>query len=252
MGCIDIDGKVHDYGFTFVNLTAMGYGLPDQDQVKRVYDWMENGVTASRKADTYSRWIIAPRASTIYNPRKDEPQTPVPSWWCMSWGGTEYDDQCQAGGAILYTSYYDIIARSKYLGADNAWKRFTEILDRYSKPDHLSGGSPLFFGEMTQGGPGGSAGSVGVEGEFPESGLVPVSFLYAFLGIDADINGIKISPNLPSSLKYGGVRNLRYNGLMYDIKVTNSDVQIKCISKGHEKTLKKKLAKGEVFRFRGF
>ena len=249
-GCVDIDGVTHDYGHTFVNLPAMAYGLADPDQVKRIYNWMETAVSASGKADMYSRWIIAPRAGMIHNPKRTEPQTLVPSWWSMSWAGTDYDEQCQDGGAILYTSYHDIMARAKYLGADNAWKRLTEILDRYSKPDHLSGGCPLYLVEITQGGPGGVAGAVGVEGEFPESGLVPVSFLYAFLGIDADVDGLKIRPNLPKSLSFGGVRNLRYNGKMYDIKVTNDSVRIKCTTKGAEKTSVKKLKPGEAFRLK--
>ena len=250
-GCVDKDGVTHDYGFTYVNLPAMAYGLAEPQQVKRIYEWMEGGVSSTGKADIYSRWVFAPRACTIHIPKRDEPQTPLPSWWCMVWNGTEYEEQCQDGGAILYTSFHDILARARYLGADNAWQRLTEILDRYAEPDHLSGGSPLFRGESTQGGPGGTAGSVGVEGEFPESGLVPVSFLYAFLGIDADIDGVRIRPNLPKALEFAGVRNLRYKGKLYDIKVTNTSVEMKCTTKGSENTVTKTLKPGEVFRFRG-
>lgn len=265
-GCVDIDGVTHDYGFTYVNLTAMAHGLADPDRVRRIYEWMENGISSSGKRDIYSRWVFAPRACSIHIPRRDEPQDPVPSWWSMAWNGTAYDEQCQDGGAILYTSFYDILARARYLGADNAWKRLMEILKRYSEPDHLSGGSPLYRGEVTQGGPGGTAGSVGVEGEFPESGLVPVSFLYAFLGIDADIHGLKIKPNLPSALRFAGVRNLRYNGLMYDIRVTNNAdpvkrthrddflrwfIEIKCITKGCERVVRTCVRHGETFVFKG-
>lgn len=248
-GCVDIDGVTHDYGFTFVNLPAMANGLATPAQVRRIYDWMENGVTSSGKADTYSRWVFAPRASTIHNPMRTEPQKPTPSWWFAGWAGTGYDDQCQDGGAILYTSFHDILARARFLGADSAWKRFTAILDRYAEPDHLSGGGPLYRGESTQGGPGGGAGGVGVEGEFPESGLVPVSFLYAFLGIDANVNGLRIRPNLPTALSLAGVRNLKYKGLLYDIRVTNASVALKCISKGHERTVRKALKPTETFRF---
>lgn len=250
-GCVDKDGVTHDYGFTYVNLPAMACGLAKPAQVKKIYRWMETGVTSSGKVDTYSRWVFAPRACTTHIPMRSEPQKQVPSWWCMSWNGTPYDVQCQDGGAILYTSFHDIVARARFLGADNAWKRFTAILDRYAEPDHLSGGNPLYRGESTQGGPGGTAGSVGVEGEFPESGLVPVSFLYAFLGIDADINGIKIRPNLPKSLEFAGVRNLRYRGKLYDIRVTNRSVVLKCTTKGSERTIRKALKPGETFRFKG-
>lgn len=87
-----------------------------------------------------------------------------------------------------------------------------------------------------------------MEGEFPESGLVPVSFLYAFLGVDADVHGLKIRPNLPSALEYAGVRNVRFGGKMYNIRVTNSSVDVKCTTPGYERTISKRLAAGEVFR----
>ena len=290
VGCVDVDGVKHDYGFTFVNLEAMAYGLADQEQVRRVYRWMETEPTSTGKADTYSAWIFAPRANTIHNPPRDEavnskqstvtspasasppsstidhgpstiphqpsalapsPHRPIPPspppWWHFGWGGTDYGDQCQDGGAILYTSGYDVIARAKYLGADNAYQRLKEILDRYNMPDRLCGGSPMYRGEKTQGGPGGSAGSIGVEGEFPESGLAPASFLYAFLGIDADTKGLRICPNLPSSLKYAGVRNLSYAGTLYDIRVTNDSVEIKPLNVAGSVVIKRKLTPGETF-----
>ncbi len=297
-GCVDIDGVKHDYGFTFVNLEAMAYGLADKWQVQAIYDWMERGTTSSGQPDTYTKYIFAPRANTIHSPGKSEarsqepeerpgdkgtkgqgesvspsamfflsspqseirnprseipsgvaqsPTPPVSPWWFFGWGGTPYGDQCQDGGAILYTSGYDIIARAKYVSADNAWKRLTEILDRYNMPDRLCGGSPLYRGEQTQGGPGGSAGSVGVEGEFPESGLAPASFLYAFLGIDADARRLTIRPNLPSTLKYAGVRNLCYAGQLYDIKVTNTTVEVTPLGVINPVTIRKTLAPGESF-----
>ena len=250
VGCVDVDGVKHDYGFTFVNVEAMAYGLADEEQAKRVYNWMETDKTSSGKADTYTKWIFAPRANTIHNPPRDKPQEPAPSWWHFGWGGTPYGDQCQDGGAILYTSYYDIVARAKFLGADNAFKRYSEILGRYNKPDRLCGGSPLYFGEDPQGGPGGHAGSVGVEGEFPESGLVPSAFLYAFLGVNADIEGLKIRPNLPSALNWAGVKNLSYAGNMYDIKVTNDSVEISVLGLAKPFKIEKALKPGETFVLR--
>ncbi len=237
----------HDYGFTFVNLEAMAYGLANKEQARRIYHWMETEKTSSGKADTYTKWVFAPRANSVHNPRRDEPQEPAPSWWHFGWAGTAFGGQCQDGGAILYTSFYDIVARAKLLDADNAYRRFREILNRYDKPDRLCGGSPLYCGEKTQGGPGGSAGSVGVEGEFPESGLAPSAFLYAFLGIDADVEGLKIRPNLPSGLKYAGVRNLSYGGTMYDIRVTNDSVEIKPLDVANPITIKRSLKPGETF-----
>ena len=272
VGCVDVDGVKHDYGFTFVNVEAMAYGLADRQQAERVYNWMETEKTSTGKADTYSAWLFAPRANAIHNPPRSEgssklqvpssnsgvapsPTRPVspspPAWWHFGWGGTPFGDQCQDGGAILYTSFYDVVARARLLSADNAYQRLTEILDRYDKPDRLCGGSPLYRGEATQGGPGGSAGSVGVEGEFPESGLAPTSFLYAFIGVDADTRSLRIRPNLPSCLEYAGVRNLCYGGQMYDIKVTRDTVEVKVLGVINRVTIKKKLRPVEAFVLTG-
>ncbi len=67
---------------------------------------------------------------------------------------------------------------------------------------------------------------IGITGVFPESGLVPVSFLYAFLGIDADIRGLNIRPNLPSELEFGGVRNLSFGQGLYDIQVWEDRLEV--------------------------
>ncbi len=148
IGCVDVDGKRHDYGFTFVNIEALYYGLGDAQKARRIYRWMETEPTSSGKADTYSRFIFAPRATTVHNPmwKPDAPpaelRNPTPPWWVSWWRGTPYEQQCQDGGAILYVSYFDLMVRLRYLGADNAWKRWLEILGRYRLPDRLSGGAP--------------------------------------------------------------------------------------------------------------
>lgn len=226
VGCVDRDGVAHDYGFTFVNLDAMASGLADEYQVERIYDWMENGVTSSGEADTYSRWIFAPRANTIHNPGRDEVGAEMPPWWSWVWGGTAWEDQCQDGGAILYTSWADIIARARFRGASDAWQRLTEILERYDMPDRLSGGSPLWRGERSQGGPDGGPGQVGVEGEFPESGMVPASVIEAFLGLEARPDGLRLRPALPAALEWLGVENARYAGGRLDVIASRDEVRV--------------------------
>ncbi|MBM3500789.1 MAG: hypothetical protein FJX74_19185, partial [Armatimonadetes bacterium] len=186
IGCIDVDGQRHDYGFTFVNLEAMAYGLATPEQARRIYRWMETAPTSAGKADTYSAYIFAPRANTLHNPEWD-PQTglskepgPIEPWWHFGWLGTPYGSvQCQDGGAILYTSFFDLMARTKLLGAENAWQRWSEILARYREPDRLCGGGPLYRGENPQRV---NAGAVGVDIPFPESVLVPLWFLYGAMG----------------------------------------------------------------------
>ncbi len=226
IGCIDKNGVSHDYGFSFVNVEAAARGIPNPQQARSLYNWLDTGVTSSGKSDIYSRWIFAPRALSVHNPRRTEQQTPKPSWWFFGWLGTDYDGQCQDGGAILYVSFYDLMGRLKYLGPDNALARYRAILGRYAMPDRLSGGSPLFLGELTQGGSGGTAGAVGVEGEFPESGLVPCFVLHGLMGLRPDPVGLVIEPKLPSDIPWISCRNIVFKGTLYTIRVTGKEATI--------------------------
>lgn len=239
IGCIDKNGGVRDYGFTYVNMEAATYGLPDKSQVERIYHWMEHEKTSSGKTDTYSRFRFAPRANTI----------DCKDWWYLNGKAEivaqEFDTHLENGGAILYTSGYDIMARAKYLGADNAFKRLREILARYEEPDALCGGSPLRYGVN-------NGWQVGTDQPFPESGIAPASFLYAFLGIKATADGLVVTPNLPTSLAFAGVKNLHYQGRMLDVKVTRTSVSIRCDEPEHKVNIQKTIAPGESFVFAGF
>jgi hypothetical protein len=131
----------------------------------------------------------------------------------------------QDGGAILYTSGFDVIARARYQSADDAWARLTAILDRWSDPDHLCGGTPLFRGESTVDS-GTSSTSVGTDIPFPESGLAPASFMYAFVGVEAEPDALVITPNLPSALSQVGVRNLYWHGQKLALLVTRNRITL--------------------------
>jgi hypothetical protein len=113
--------------------------------------------------------------------------------------------------------------RVKYRGADNAWQRFVEIIERYRMPDRLCGGSPLYRGEVSQQE---NAGAVGVDYPFPESGMVPCYFLYGVMGIDATPGGLRIRPQLPTALTYAEVRDVHWRGMTLRIRVTNAEVEI--------------------------
>jgi hypothetical protein len=222
IGCVDIDGKQHDYGFTFVNLEALYHGQGDAAKARRIYDWLENGTTWQGKRDIYSRWVFAPRTTTIYNPRWGAGAPPPPAgagepWWMFGWGGTAWEEQCQDGGAIFYTSFYDLMDRRRFFGVDNAWKRFSEILARYREPDRLCGGSPLFRGEHPQQQ---DPGSVGLDIPFPESGLVPCWFVFGLLGAEPDMAGLHVRPALPTGMNRAGVRNLAWGGEIWTLTVT--------------------------------
>ncbi|MCX7522549.1 GH116 family glycosyl hydrolase [Microbacterium sp. STN6] len=166
-------------------------------------------------ADIYSKWIYAPRATTRRNNY----------WFFLEELTTPWGNQVQDGGAILYTSGFDVMARARYRGGDDAWQRMTTILDRWKEPDHLCGGTPLFRGESTVDS-GTASTSVGTDIPFPESGLAPASFLYAFVGVEAEPDALVFTPALPSTLSEAGVRNLSWHGKKFEIVVTRNRINV--------------------------
>ncbi|MBZ2196256.1 MGH1-like glycoside hydrolase domain-containing protein [Occultella gossypii] len=166
-------------------------------------------------ADIYSAWVFAPRSTTRRNSY----------WFFLTHLTTPWGEEVQDGGAILYTSGFDVMARARYRGADDAWARLTAILDRWDEPDHICGGAPLFRGESTVDGTIGGS-SVGTDIPFPESGLAPASFLYAFIGLEAEPDALVVTPNLPAALDDVGVRNLVWRGRALDVRVTRTLISI--------------------------
>ena len=47
---IDADGVAHDYGSTYVNLEAASFGLPTEDQARRIFEWLDHGQTELQEA----------------------------------------------------------------------------------------------------------------------------------------------------------------------------------------------------------
>jgi hypothetical protein len=213
IGCIDINGTEHDYGFTYVNMEAIYYGLANASQVYRIYDWMENEPTSSGQLDTFSAFQFAPRATTEENLD-----------WCMSKVQVPFGDQVQDGGSILYTEGYDLRDRGLYLGINNAYNRLQDVLNRYALPDKLCGGGPRYTGETPQQE---NAGGVGTDLPFPESGLAPASVLEAILGIQSNTTDLILKSILPDALTYMGVHGLYVGGVQLDVNMTSNAITIK-------------------------
>ncbi|MCF7818206.1 MAG: hypothetical protein K9M54_10025, partial [Kiritimatiellales bacterium] len=125
VSCIDADGIPHDYGFTFVNLEAIHYGIASESNAVKIMEWIDGDRVVegdtSIGADIYT-YRLAPRATTKRNV----------DWYAHAWTGPEtlpFGGQVQDGGAVLGFSFYDVMSRIKTLGSDNAWKRLMGICD---------------------------------------------------------------------------------------------------------------------------
>lgn len=187
-------------------------------------DWISgkrivNGDT-STATDIY-HWRFGPRATTLRNL-----DWYAQGWWnpeSVPWGG-----QVQDGGAVLGFTFYDLMARLKVLGPDDAWKRLKEILN-WEKDVWAAGGYREYYkdgkrGTTLQGG--GTCGGLGIDCEFFESSLLPGIIAYGFLGLDPDATSLKISPRLPKDCPEMGISNVLYRGCRLDIKASNDEITI--------------------------
>lgn len=226
IGCVDVDGKRWDLGFTFLNLEALTYSVASREQGEQVLSWLDGdrivAEDTSRGDDIY-HFGWAPRATTV-----DVAELGEPYWWkpividgipqitVFEGGSATFGEHLENGGAIFYVSHYDVLARARHRGANDAWSRFSAIMDEFGV-DELRRDPTNNVGANWK---------IGITGVFPESGLVPASFLYAFIGVDADIRGLNIRPNLPDALEYAGVRDLSFGRGIYDVQVWRDRVEI--------------------------
>jgi hypothetical protein len=236
VGCVDKFGGVHDYGFTFVNTQAITCGLANASQVHRIYAWMELEPTSSGTADTFTRWQTAPIANTDVNHHAAANRTTNEDWWVKEgivgtgtpiagpWG-----PQLQDGGMSLYTSYYDLMARARYLGADDFAGRLEGILDRWGYPDRTCGGKPLYLGEIPQQEEG---GSIGTDFPFPESGMVATATVHGLLNAtprwEPSVPGflLSINPLLPSTWDNYTVTRVQFGNASLNLTVNRTAITV--------------------------
>lgn len=213
-GWIDVEGQTYDYGFTFVNLEAIYYGLPTEKQAQSIFAWLDGTRVVpsdtSQGPDIY-HWRFAPRATTRRNI-----ETYVWAWSApesIEWGG-----QVQDGGAVLGFSYFDVMARLQQQGPDAAWARLEAILAWYEDIES-AGGYRQYYQDPARGTlqGGGTAGGLGLDFEFMESVLVPQVMLYGFLGFRPTETGYEVHPCLPAGWRSLTITNIHYGTQRLDI-----------------------------------
>ena len=213
---INVRGERLDFGITFENFMAVAAGLASEEQAESIYDWIDGKriieSDTSTGEDIYA-FKVSARTNTVAVESVEEDG--LHYWWYNGhsfndvlpghWG--LYGQQMQNGGTIFYTSFYDVAGRS-FLSADNAIARFNVIMDEF----HVDS---LRRDPRTKWGP----YLVSINGEFPESGLVPLSFVTNVVGVTPQVRGLEIKGNLPSDMTYAGVKEYEYRGKKYSIEV---------------------------------
>jgi hypothetical protein len=139
-------------------------------------------------------------------------------------GGFPYGSVLGAGGTRLLTAAVDLEARARTLGIDNAWQRALQILDRYARPDRLTGGrtfnDPGGRGRWHFGPPDLERADIeGFREIFPDNGAVATALPCTLLGLLPTARGLCLTPRVPSSLDGYEVRGLGYAQTVWKICV---------------------------------
>ncbi len=226
---VDKNGVMRDYGVTFVNTEAITAGLVDNDRANLIYQWLEGDRTVdgdNLKGDDIYFYKIAPTTNTV-NFATGGSTGASGEWWHDNAGGQAlsgngaYGGHLENGGAILYTTYYDIMGRlssSEY--ADGVYAKMQYLATEYAidefarDADYMNTitGSGVKTKDNKSG-----YDVVGFDGEYSESGLLPMVYMYGFLGLDVGANGMTLNPNMPAAYNYFGVKDVVYGNNKYDI-----------------------------------
>ena len=235
IGCVDRTGRKWDFGFTYLNLEAITYGLATPEQARTIFEWLDGKrIIASDKQKVGKRMtgatgkeIYALNWAPLSTTRAIESIRVDGKYWWWHLGNkitvdrnASYGEHLENGGAIFYVSHYDLMARLGTFGAENAWQRFEGILAEHRK-DGLKRDPKNNKG---------AAWKWGIIGEFPESGLVPATIALGFMGLDATADALVVRPKLPKALPWLEVRHVNYRGGIYSIRADKNSVRIKGIA----------------------
>ena len=212
-----------DFGAVALNLMILESGVATQEQKTLVLNWLAS-------IDDLYEYTFAPKTNT----------EDLGNQYCWAYRANEYGVSCQNGGAILFVSYYDILARAQVYGANNAYQRLSEIMAWFAdvKAAFEASGetdAKKFFrvyyensGLTLQGRS--EEGTLGLDAEFIENAILYALVPNAFFGFDSyyDADGlvVEIAPNLPDAINTWKMEQVRYAGLTYDVAVGNDFVVI--------------------------
>lgn len=232
IACVDVDGKRWDPGLTFLNVEALAYGLGDAEKAKKIFSWLDgtrivrSDSLRGKKIMDYTLFLnrnlglgkvkkhlrFAPVTNTASVERISGFGEP---WWHSLDGAINtgvrgnafFGQHLENGGYILYPVYYELVARQKYLGADSVNRRARELAEVYR-----------FNGFASDVG----GWAEGLNGEFPENGIISRAFISNLAGVDATADGLAIRPDVPSGIRTLGVDALRYRGVPITVSVGNT------------------------------
>ena len=223
-GTVDLDGSLHDFGFTFLNNEAVYYDFATPEQAQSIQAWMTGSrIVAgdtSQGPDIY-HWRFGPRSTTKRNV----------DYYFWGWSGPEtipFGAQVQDGGGVLGWSYHDLMARLRTAGPDDAARRLREICTWFDETQ-AAGGYRAYYSDPARGTmQGGNVpGGLGLDREFFESVLVPQVMLYGFLGLKPTVDGCEISPRLPGDWPSLTITRIHLHDHVLDVTVAHPTIEVR-------------------------
>lgn len=187
VGWVDSKGKVHDAFYTSPNLIAIWAGLADEKKAKTILYGIDSSPNAYR---------IFGLSSNLEPMPVEDQSTPQPFGFYMN------------GGVFVVVCAFDIYARAKFQSGINAYEKFVAVMDQY-RQDRLYGYPVIDYrrpyihntGKQSYRWDRGKSEGSGNEPYLADGMAVAWAFYAGILGIELDIDGIKLDPHIPLNLK---------------------------------------------------
>jgi hypothetical protein len=232
-GTVDLDGQLHDYGFTFLNNEAVAFDVATPEQANAIHSWLSGTRTVAgdtSTGDDIYHWRFAARSTARRNL----------DYYFWGWSNPEsvpWGYQVQDGGAVLGWSYYDLMARLKTAGPDDAAARLLAIAKWFDETQREGGYRAYYGKDHTRGTLQGAnvAGGLGLDHEFIESVLATQVMLYGFMGFRPTFDGFDIAPQLPRDWPELTVTRIHLHDQVLDITADRTGgLKIKGVGPGAE------------------
>ena len=231
IACIDTDGNRIDYGLTFLNFEAVKYGLADEEKAEKIFSWIDGERIVAEDTKTGDEILsyaeimkqigteeylktkirklrLAAATNTVSYDNKENKITGS-AWWSYHhgidvWGNASYGRNQENGGYIFYPVFYELMARTSTKDAQSTTDRFADMARVYEY-NRLQSDQGVWV--------------EGLNGEYPENGLVPTAYLYSLVGVQAEYDGLYIAPKFNNVYEFMGAKNVVYAGNSYGIEV---------------------------------
>jgi len=218
--CIDSEGQAHDYGFVSPNLEAVHFDFATPEHARSILDWISGARLVEGdtvRGEEIYRWIFAPLTTDPAQSRLVVLAEPGRRRL-----GKRHPERRLRSRLFLY----DLMARLKVRGPDDAWARLKAILGWFGEVKAAGGYKEYYArrGGSLQGGNVG--GNLGITLEFWESAMVPQIMLNGFLGFRPEADGFSLRPDLPCDWPELAIDHLSLHGRTLGLKASAEDITV--------------------------